>query len=153
MPATTERTSGFEIDRAAHTIRFTRDFAVDPATVFAAWTRPEHLTHWWDSTGKPLTRCEIDLRVGGAFAFTVHDYPDMPFAGTYHEIVANERIVFDAIGAIGRVMLEATGGGTRMTVEIVCSSAEHLDQFVQMGVQTGTAATLDNLVAYLGTAA
>jgi uncharacterized protein YndB with AHSA1/START domain len=150
MPAAAPRTTGFEIDHATHTIRFVRNFAVDRATVFSAWTRPEHLTVWWDSTGKPLLRCEMDVRVGGAFSFTVQDYPDMPFAGTYHEIVTNERIVFDAIGAIGRVMLEEAGsGGTHMTVEIVCTSAKHLDQFVQMGVQIGTAGTLDNLVTYL----
>jgi hypothetical protein len=35
-----------------------------------------------------------------------------------------------------------------MTVEIECRSAEHLDQFLEIGVDVGTARTLDNLVAY-----
>ena len=39
-------------------------------------------------------------------------------------------------------------GETHMVVEIQCRSAEHLDQFLEMGVQTGTSQTLDNLVAY-----
>ena len=34
-----------------------------------------------------------------------------------------------------------------MVVEIRCTSAEHLAQFVQMGVAKGTADTMDNLVA------
>ena len=35
-----------------------------------------------------------------------------------------------------------------MAVEIECRSAEHLDQYLEMGIDVGTAQTLDNLVAY-----
>ena len=35
-----------------------------------------------------------------------------------------------------------------MAVEIECRSAEQLDQYLKMGVDVGTAQTLDNLVAY-----
>ncbi len=72
----------------------------------------------------------------------------MPFAGTYREIGPPERLVFEAMGAIGRVMLQEAAGKTHMTVEIECRSAEHLDQYLKMGVDVGTAQTLDNLVAY-----
>jgi hypothetical protein len=37
-----------------------------------------------------------------------------------------------------------------MTVEIECRSAEHLDQYLQTGVDVGTSQTLDNLVAHAG---
>ena len=43
-------------------------------------------------------------------------------------------------------------GGTRMTVEIVCNSAEHLERYIQLGVARGTARTCDNLVAFVGQA-
>jgi len=36
-----------------------------------------------------------------------------------------------------------------MTVEIECESAGQLEQYLKMGVDTGTAQTLDNLVAYV----
>ena len=72
----------------------------------------------------------------------------MPFAGTYREIARPGRLIFEALGATGRVMLEEAHGGTRMTVEIECRSAEQLDQYLKMGVDVGTAQTLDNLVAY-----
>jgi hypothetical protein len=42
--------------------------------------------------------------------------------------------------------LEADGGATRMQVSIRCSSAEHLEQFVEIGVDVNTERTLDNLV-------
>lgn len=150
MPADpTVRSTGFVLDGASTTIRFEREFAATPDRVFTAWTRPEHVSLWWDATGKPLLRCDIDLRVGGAFAFVVRDHPEMPFAGVYREIVPGERIVFDALGAIGRVELSKSADGTHLVVEIVCTSAEQMQQFVQMGVAVGTSTTLDNLVAHV----
>ena len=72
----------------------------------------------------------------------------MPFAGTYREITPPSRLLFEALGAIGRVTLHEADGRTHMTVEIECRSTEHLDQYLKMGVDAGTARTLDNLVAY-----
>jgi hypothetical protein len=59
------------------------------------------------------------------------------------------RLVFDALGAVGTVLLEKRGGDTLLTVTIRCASAEHLEQFVKLGVDAGTNQTLDNLAAYL----
>jgi hypothetical protein len=78
------------------------------------------------------------------------EHPEMPFAGTYREIAPPGLLTFDALGAHGVVRLEQRGTGTHMTVEIVCSSADHLAQFVQQGVAVGTDQTLDNLVAFVG---
>jgi hypothetical protein len=54
------------------------------------------------------------------------------------------------MGAVGTVLLGAEGAGTRMTVTIRCASADHLAQFLAMGVDAGTSRTLDNLVAFVG---
>lgn len=141
--------TGFEIDRKTHTIRLSRILSATPAEVFDAWTKPEDVRCWWDAAGGALTLCEIDLRVGGAFKFVTMSHPDMPFAGLYQEIVRPERLVFGAMGATGRVILQVVSGKTQMTVEIACNSAEHLEKFLQMGVAAGTSKTLNNLVAYL----
>lgn len=140
--------TGFELDEAAHTIRLRRDFAAAPAAVHAAWTHPEQVACWWDAAGEPLARCEIDARVGGRFTFVSRGHPDRPFSGTYSEITP-ERIVFETMGATGRVLLAPAGSGTRMIVEIECADAEQLAAFVQMGVHAGTSQTLDNLVDHL----
>jgi uncharacterized protein YndB with AHSA1/START domain len=137
------------IDRTTHIIRLERMFDASPAQVFEAWTKPEHVACWWDPSGQPLAVCEIDLRQGGAFTFVPKGHPDMSFAGTYLEIVPFERLVFEALGAVGRVLLKEDGGRTRLTVEIQCRSAEHLQRFLQSGVDKGTSRTLDNLVSYL----
>ena len=144
----TSTARGFAIDEDSNTIRFERQVDAPRAEVYEAWTTPEQVTAWWDPDGEPLVTCEIDLRVGGAFAFATRAHSAMPFAGVYEELVPPARIVFEAMGATGRVTLEESAHGTRMVVEIVCRSAEHLEQFTRMGVHEGTARTVDNLVSY-----
>jgi uncharacterized protein YndB with AHSA1/START domain len=140
---------GFDIDRKSNTIRFERRVDAAPARVFEAWTKPEQVTVWWDPDGEPLLTCEIDLRVGGSFSFVNRGHSDMPFSGVYQEITPPTRLVFEAMGATGRVILKNAEGGTHMVVEIACRSEQHLDEFIKMGVQAGTSRTLDNLVTYV----
>jgi uncharacterized protein YndB with AHSA1/START domain len=138
------------VDRDAHTIVLTRMFAAPCEQVFEAWTRPEHVTCWWDPAGHPLAECEIDLRQGGAFRFVNRHSPGAhQFAGVYREIAPPRYLVFEAMGALGRVILDQVGGNTRLTVRIECGSAARLEQYLKMGIDAGTAATLDNLVAYV----
>lgn len=138
------------IDRAANAIVLTRSFSAPRAQVFAAWTEPEHVACWWDPSGARLTACEIDLRPGGAFRFVSQGPAGVPpFSGVYREIKPPEKLVFDAMGAVGTVVLEDVGGHTFMTVSIACGSADQLDQFIQIGVAVGTSQTLDNLVTYV----
>jgi uncharacterized protein YndB with AHSA1/START domain len=141
--------TGLVIDRGSHTITLTRDFDAPRTQIFEAWTQPEQVTCWWDAAGEPLVVCEIDLRPGGTFRFVSKSHPEMPFAGIYSEIAPPERLIFQALGAVGRVMFRESAGRTHMTVEIECRSAEHLEQYLAMGVDVGTAQTLDNLVEYV----
>ena len=124
MPSTLRAAprTGLDIDRKSHTIRFTRDVDATPAEIFAAWTSPEHVSAWWDPAGEPLAECVIDLRPGGAFRFVARSHPEMPFAGVYREIAPPGRLVFEAMGATGRVILREADGRTHMTVEIACRS-------------------------------
>jgi uncharacterized protein YndB with AHSA1/START domain len=150
MPAQpqTNTKADLEIDRRTHTIRLIRVFDAAPAQIFEAWTKPEQVRCWWDAAGAPLARCEIDLRTGGAFTFASRSHPDMAFAGVYREIAPPDRLVFEAMGATGRVVLREVTGRTHMTVEIECRSPEHLEQYLKMGVDVGTSQTLDNLGAF-----
>jgi uncharacterized protein YndB with AHSA1/START domain len=138
------------VDRDAHAIVLTRMLVAAREQVFEAWTRPEHVTRWWDAAGHPLSECEIDLRSGGAFRFVTRRSPDAhEFAGVYREIAPPDHLVFEAMGATGRLILEDIGGKTHLTVRIECGSAAQLDQFLKIGIDAGTAKTLDNLVAYV----
>jgi uncharacterized protein YndB with AHSA1/START domain len=132
-------------------IVLTRIIGAPRAQVYEAWTRPEHVTRWWDPTGKPLAACVIDLRPGGAFRF-VNDRPagTESFAGIYRELIPPERIVFDSNGLIGTVVFTEDGTQTRIVVSIECKSEAERDQLLRMGIAAGTARTLDNLAGYVG---
>lgn len=134
------------IDTSTRTFRFERELLGPPEDAFDAWTLPDEISTWWDPDGAPLTRCEVDLRPGGAFVFaTQHHGP--PFAGVYRHVERPVRLEFEAMGGYGVVRFEAIGAGTRMVVTISSPTAEHFAMFVQLGVNQGTARTLDNLVA------
>jgi len=151
MPAdilTADR-GGFEIDRDAHSIRFARQVDAPPQAVFDAWTKPEELSQWWDAGGETLSVCEIDLRPGGHFRFVAPSHSHMPFTGTYRRISPPDLLEFEAMDALGRVVLTEADGGTEMVVEIICTSAEHLEHYIQVGVAKGTSQTLDNLVGFI----
>jgi uncharacterized protein YndB with AHSA1/START domain len=138
------------IDRDKHAIVLTRMFAAPREQIFEAWTWSEHVTRWWDPEGRPLAECAIDLRPGGAFRFVTQPPDSHQFVGVYREIAPPDYLVFEAMGAIGRVIFQGTGGATHLTVRIECSSAAQLEQYLKMGIDAGTAKTLDNLVAYVG---
>jgi uncharacterized protein YndB with AHSA1/START domain len=150
ISAKTRVTPGYTVDRESFIIRFERLVDADPAEVFDAWTQPEQVTEWWDPDGERLVACSIDLRVGGSFSFVTRQHAQMPFIGVYREIAPPHLLVFEAMGATGRVLLDQAPGGTRMLVEIVCRSKEQFEQLSKMGVAEGTSRTLDNLVAYVG---
>jgi uncharacterized protein YndB with AHSA1/START domain len=138
------------VNRDTHAIVLRRMLAAPREKVFEAWTRPEHVRCWWDPAGYPLAECEIDLRAGGAFRFVNRDAPGAyEFAGVYREIAPPHHLIFEAMGAIGHVILEEIGGKTHLTVRIECGSAARLEEYLKMGVDAGTAKTLDYLVEYV----
>ena len=137
------------IDRDTNSIVLRRTFGASREEVFAAWTQPEHVACWWDAAGTPLAVCEIDLRPGGAFKFVNKSHTDFPFTGIYREIMPPQQLVFEAMGSTGKVVLESVGGNTLLTVTIKCGSEGQLDHFLKMGIDVGTAQTIDNLVAHV----
>ncbi len=140
-------TTRFDIDVPRNAVVLRRQIPAAPAQVFDAWTKPALLSQWWDPSGAPLAECSVDLRAGGGFRL-VNQGAAHAFEGRYTEIVPPTKLVFSAMGAVGTVEMQATGAGTLLVVTMVCASAEHLAQFVAMGIAEGTAQTLDNLAAH-----
>ena len=139
-------------------IVITRTFDAPRATVFEAWTRPEHVKHWWDPAGAALAVCEIDLRPNGAFRFVNRDAAggDHAFAGIYREISAPARLVFSARAGdagpetVGTLIFDEKGRQTTLTITIACASRADRDFLLQLKVDAGTVRTLENLDGYLG---
>ncbi len=150
---TTKTPTGAEVDTITNTIRLRRSISAPAAQVFEAWTTPAIVSKWWDPDGIALRECDIDLRPGGAFRFVNHSHDDgHAFTGTYREIVAPDRLVFEAMGAEGRVDFVERAGRTEITVAISCASADHLQQFLNFGIARDTGRTLDRLVDYFDAA-
>jgi uncharacterized protein YndB with AHSA1/START domain len=138
-------------------IRLIRWFNAPRQMVFEAWTKPEHVKHWWDPAGTPLAACAIDLRPNGEFRF-VNSAPQgtgHAFTGTYREVIPPARLVFatPAPGggeSIGTLAFEEREGRTALTLTMAAPSKEARDALLKMRIDSGTARTLDNLSKYLG---
>ena len=73
-----------------------RVFAAPRRLVFEAWTKPEHVREWYGCRVFSLAVCEIDLRVGGAYRYTMRspDGVDHTMTGVYREITPPRRLVY-----------------------------------------------------------
>jgi uncharacterized protein YndB with AHSA1/START domain len=131
-----------------------RAFAASRDVVFEAWTKPEHLAHWWDPSRERLASCDIDLRPNGTFRFIPRGAKP-PFIGTYRDIVPPERLVFSTVVApsgaesIGTLLFEERDGRTTLRLTIACASKADRDALLEMRVDAGTLRTLENLSEYV----
>jgi len=142
---------------------FERDIDIAPELVWAAWTKPEHLVHWFTPSPWKTLEAHCDLRPGGLFSSVMagpngerHDN-----RGCYLEVVENRRLTWtDALGPdyrpTGNAFITAVvsmeplpNGGTRY---IAC--ARHKDEATveahkQMGFKEGWGKALDQLIAHM----
>lgn len=146
-----------------------RIVSVSPELVWAAWTRPEHVKHWFTPAPWTTVECEIDLRPGGVFR-TVMRSPegeDFPNLGCYLEIVPNRKLVWtDALEGDFRpsrqepgascpfrftatILLEPHGKGTKYTAIAMHKDEASRGEHEAMGFQAGWGAALDQLVAHM----
>jgi uncharacterized protein YndB with AHSA1/START domain len=135
-------------------ILIVRFFAAPRDVVFEAWTKPEHLAHWWDPSRERLASCDVDLRPNGTFRFIPRGTKP-PFIGTYRDIVPPERLVFSTVIApsgsesIGTLLFDERDGRTILRLTIACASKADRDALLAMRVDAGTLQTLENLSEYV----
>jgi uncharacterized protein YndB with AHSA1/START domain len=135
----------------------TRTFDAPARVVFEAWTTPELLKRWWTpkSMGMSLAACEIDLRTGGSYRFTI-SVPDrtMLFFGTYLEVVVPSRLVWTneetENGSVTTVTFEEKGDQTVVVMREVFPKKEALEE--NMGMADGLEITFGQLDEVLGAA-
>lgn len=145
-------------------IVITREFNAPRHLVFDAWTKCEHLRHWWGPRSWSLPVCEIDLRVGGAWRFLMcgEGGEEMGMYGEYLEIVVPERIVqtenfegemFEAMGGgtINTLVLTEEKGRTTLTSTALYKSREARDAVMQFPMEDGLKETFEQLDELLAT--
>lgn len=155
------------------------NFAVDPRQdlvlerlvdvprhlVWEAWTKPEHLKEWYCPKPFSVSRCEIELRPGGAFHATIQspEGQEFPYTGCYLEIIPEQRLVwtlallpdfrpapqheFATFTAI--ITLESVGTGTKYVAHVMHIDESSRIKHETMGFYEGWGTALDQLVAYV----
>ena len=76
-------------------LRLSRTIRADLATVFEAWTEPEHLNQWSAPEGMAI-EAEVDLKVGGRYRIRMKSPDGETFnaVGEYLEIDRPNRLVY-----------------------------------------------------------
>ena len=130
--------------------------------VFAAWTDPQHLPHWYGPDGFTITIHEMDLRPGGVWRLTMHgpDGRDYYNNLVFSEIVPPERLVYrhvlgegtEPVGHQTIVTFEARGNKTDLTLRLVFESNEARDFTIKSyHAVEGGKQTVGRLAEYVAT--
>lgn len=130
--------------------------------VFAVWTDPKHLPHWYGPNGFTITIHEMDPRPGGVWRLTMHgpDGRDYYNNIVFSEVVPPERLVYRHVPAEGTepvthetiVTFEARGNQTDLTLRLIFDSNEMRDLAITAyGAVEGGKQTTRRLADYLAT--
>jgi uncharacterized protein YndB with AHSA1/START domain len=162
MPASAKASSVLIVTTPSdREIILTRVFDAPRRLVFEAWTKPEHLVHWFGRRGWTLPVCTVDLRVGGAWRFVMREAAckDVGMRGVYQEIRPYERLVstesFDDYPgeSLNTMTFSEKDGKTTLTTRVLYPSKEVRDAVIEMGMEQGAGETYDRLAEHLETMA
>jgi uncharacterized protein YndB with AHSA1/START domain len=136
-----------------------RGFRAPRARVFEAWTRPELVARWLGPRSWTMERCEIDLRVGGAWRYLMRgpEGGSMLMEGVFREVVAPERLVTTEAydggpnETLNTVTFAEREGRTTVTCRILFSSQELRDRRLKTNMARGAAEGFDRLEEMLAT--
>ena len=143
--------------RHEYTVAVARVFDVPRELVFAAWTRAEHLAHWFGPKGFRIHSCEADPRPGGVFRLCMRSPQGADYwvRGTYLEVAAPERLVVQCVADDARgiprldevisVTFADLGGRTRLSLHAVAGGSGAEAAAMLRGMEQGWSETLDRL--------
>jgi uncharacterized protein YndB with AHSA1/START domain len=145
-------------------IAMTREFDAPRHLVFDAMTTPKHVSRWLGCAEYPMTVCEIDLHVGGAYRFIMRTPGggDMTLQGVYREVLRPQRVVFvEQLLMPGFTSPEyqvtstfdELGDRTRLTTTILHSSKENRDGHLNSGIEKGVGPAYDRIAEIVETMA
>ena len=77
-------------------LELVRDVPVAPELVWQAWTDPELIKQWFAPKPFSITECNLDLRPGGVFHYSMlaPDGQEMWGKFDYVDVVPNQKLVF-----------------------------------------------------------
>jgi len=137
-----------------------RTFDAPRALVFEAWTRAEHVRHWYGCAAFDLVVCEVDFKVGGHYRFTMRtpEGAEHTMTGVYREIVWPSRIVctehyetegFRSEDAIVTIEFAESDGETTLTSTVLHPNRAQRDGHLNSGMEQGAGETYDRLADFI----
>jgi uncharacterized protein YndB with AHSA1/START domain len=166
MSAQARRQTGIQDQAIALTpdreIVIKRTFDAPRELVFAMWTDPQHLPHWYGPNGFTTTIHEMDLKPGGVWRLTMHgpDGRDYYNNLVFCEIVRPERLVYrhvpdkraEPVTHQTIVAFEARGNKTDLTLRLVFDTNEARDYAIKTyHAVEGGKQTVGRLADYVAT--
>jgi uncharacterized protein YndB with AHSA1/START domain len=143
-------------------IVITRTLDAPCELVFAAWTDPKHLPHWYGPDGFTTTIHAMDLRPGGVWRLTMRGPDGRDYHNTlvFSEVVPPERLVYRHVLEPGTepsthqttVTFAARGAKTDLTLRMVFDSNEARDHIIRIyQAVEGGKQTVARLAGYVAT--
>lgn len=144
-------------------LSFTRTLAAPRRLIWACWTEPKHIPHFFIPAPHKVTAVDLDLRVGGRFntVFEVEG-ATMDNKGVYLEVVPERKLVFTDAYTEGwkpapepfmtAILLldDAPGGGTTYTAIARHRTPESRKAHEDMGFIEGWGTVATQLERYAG---
>ena len=159
--------AGYAIDPELDLV-LEREVDVPPELVWAAWTDPKHLVHWFTPAPWKTPVAELDVRPGGKFRTVMRGPEGQEFDnnGCFLDVVPNQRLVWTTTMTHGfrpqsgaapfhftaMILLEPKGTGTLYRAIVVHGTPDGCKQHAEMGFHDGWGKALDQLVAYMKSA-
>lgn len=138
-------------------VAITRVYDAPRERVFEAWTRAEHLAHWFGPKGFTTHSCEADARPGGIFRLCMRSPGGRDYwvRGIFREVQRPERIVIacaadddkgvERLQEVIDVRFETQGGATRLVLSATAEGRSPEAAAMLAGMQEGWSGTLDRL--------
>ncbi|SDH50051.1 Uncharacterized conserved protein YndB, AHSA1/START domain [Actinokineospora alba] len=146
----------FTAEPGSTEIKTTYVFDAPRERVFEAYNDPKLTAEWWGPAGHPLTVDKLEAETGGSWRFVVDLGDDFCFRGVYHEVTANEQLVFTwqyegaPIVILQTVTFEELPDGkTKVTDQGIFQSVEARDAMVGNGMGEGSMPAFDRLAKLL----
>jgi uncharacterized protein YndB with AHSA1/START domain len=133
-----------------------RRLKASPAKVFAAWTDPEKIVHWFGpaQTVDGSIEADMDVRVGGRYRirFATENGERHEVGGVYREVVPDSRLQFSWAWhstpereSLVTVTVRGDGDGAILTLH----HEQFFDEKARDGHEHGWTGTMDRLKRYL----
>jgi len=144
-------------DNAKRTLSINRTFNAPLTLVWEAWTKPEHIIHWWGPKGIETKIIEHDFKVGGKWHYEMKMPDGNVFItdGIYSKIIHFKEIFTSAnfkpmtVGVHMQSLFEGNGQKTNFTFNVIHPTEEYCKQQEEMGFYNGWGSVFERLEIFL----